>query len=195
MKVGIMGGTFDPVHLGHLLAAERAAEAAGLDQVWFMPTSVPPHKPHPPRASAEQRLEMVRRATAGNPRFRATDYELVRGGTSYTYDTMQGLIGEHPEHDFSLIIGADMVLYLPHWHRIHELVRLVGFIGVARPGFTLSLDGLEPLIRERVAIAPMPLVDISSTGIRERRRAGLSVRYLVSEPVHEYLEVNRLYET
>ncbi|WP_438433255.1 nicotinate-nucleotide adenylyltransferase [Gorillibacterium sp. sgz500922] len=195
MKVGLMGGTFDPVHLGHLLAAERAAEAAGLDEVWFMPASVPPHKPHAPRASAHERLEMVRRATADNPNFRVSEYELERGGTSYTYDTVAGLVREFPEAEFSYIVGADMVMYLPKWYRIRELAALVRFVGVARPGFILRLEELEPSLRERVTIVPMPLMEISSTEIRERRRAGLSVRYLVSASVLDYMEVNRLYET
>jgi len=195
MKIGIMGGTFDPIHLGHLVAAERAGEAAGLDEVWFMPASAPPHKLHAPQASAEHRLEMVRRATDGNPSFRVSEYELVKGGTSYTVDTMAELTKLYPYTEFSYIIGADMVMYLPKWRRIGELAQLVRFIGVARPGFLLRPGELDPALQERIAIVPMPLMDISSTDIRERRREGRSVRYLVSDSVLDYMEVNRLYET
>lgn len=195
MKVGIMGGTFDPIHLGHLLAAERAGEACGLDEVWFMPASVPPHKLHAPLASADHRLEMVKRAVDGNPRFRVTDFELARGGTSYTVDTVTELKRVYPATEFSYIVGADMVMYLPKWRRIGDLIRLVRFIGVARPGFVLRLDELDPPLRERISIVPMPLMEISSTEIRQRIREGLSVRYLVNAPVLDYMEVNRLYET
>ncbi|WP_058301976.1 nicotinate-nucleotide adenylyltransferase [Gorillibacterium timonense] len=195
MKIGIMGGTFDPIHLGHLLAAERVGEACSLDEVWLMPASIPPHKLHAPLASAEHRLEMVKRAADNNPRFRVMDYELVKGGTSYTVDTVTELMQLYPGTEFSYIMGADMIMYLPKWHRIGDLAKLVQFIGVARPGFVLRVDELEPMLQERITIVPMPQMDISSTDIRERIREGLSVRYLVSAPVLDYMEVNRLYET
>lgn len=195
MKVGIMGGTFDPIHQGHLLAAERAREEAGLDEVWFMPSSTPPHKPNAPKASAEQRLAMVEAAIADNPHFRAEPREIRRGGTSYTVDTVRELKAAYPGLDFHYIIGADMVQYLPHWVRIEELARMITFIGLTRPGYSSDVSGLQASIREKVLPVTMPQVDISSTLIRNMRSRGQSVRYLVPETVLSYMEGNRLYES
>lgn len=193
MKVGIMGGTFDPVHHGHLVAAEAAREAAGLDEVWFMPSYVPPHKSQGPAAGPEERLEMVRLAVEGNASFRVTDAEIRKGGTSYTYDTMAMLTKEHPEADFSYIIGADMVMYLPKWYRIDELVTLTGFIGLARPGWEILPESLPEHIRSKVQLAPMPQMELSSTSVRSKLREGRSVRYLVPEQVRLYIEGRGLY--
>ncbi|GIP39552.1 putative nicotinate-nucleotide adenylyltransferase [Paenibacillus sp. J31TS4] len=193
MKIGIMGGTFDPIHCGHLVAAERAREEAGLDQVWFLPAHVPPHKDHAPWASGEHRLAMVRLAVEGNPRFLASDYELRLGGTSYTIDTMARLRGDYPDHRFHLIIGADMVMYLPSWHRIEELTELVSFIGLQRPGYELDLERLPEKIRSSVTLVPMPLLEISSTELRQRLSSGRSARYLLPDPVLRYLEEKGLY--
>jgi nicotinate-nucleotide adenylyltransferase len=195
MKIGIMGGTFDPIHLGHLIAAESAREAAGLDEVWFMPTHIPPHKPNMPKASGDQRLEMVRLAIANHLHFRVVDYELTRGGKSYTADTVQTLHELHPTLTFYYIIGADMVMYLPKWVQIEEIVQHVSFIGLQRAGFQVDLDQLPENLAAKVQLAPMPLIEISSTVIRERKRLRRSVRYLVPENVRIYMEANRLYES
>lgn len=194
MKIGLMGGTFDPIHIGHLLAAETAREEAGLDEVWFMPANVPPHKPHAPKASAEQRWEMVNRAIAGNDAFKASEMELAMGGTSYTIDTVARLNELFPQHQFYYIIGADMVMYLPKWNRIDQLVSMIGFIGITRAGYELDVEKLPPGIRGRVRLCLMPAVDISSTEIRERKHNRLTIRYRVPEPVRIYIEENRLYE-
>jgi len=193
MKVGIMGGTFDPIHTGHLTAAEQAREAAGLDEIWFMPSNVPPHKERMPGASPAHRLGMVRLAIAENPRFRATDVELEKGGTSYTAETLELLKERWPEYEFSYIIGADMVMYLPKWHRIGDIVRDFRFIGLQRPGFPLDMAELPEEIREKVTIVPMPSLEISSTDIRLRRKEGRTVRYLVPEAVRLYMEGEGLY--
>lgn len=195
MKVGIMGGTFDPIHQGHLLAAERAREEAGLDEVWFMPSSTPPHKPNAPKASAEQRLRMVEAAISDNRHFRAETLEIRRGGTSYTVDTIRELKLQYPGIDFFYIIGADMVQYLPNWVRIGELVGMIKFIGLARPGYSSEVGLLPVSIRGSVLSASMPQVGISSTMIRDMRKSGKSVRYLVPDPVLFYIEENRLYES
>ncbi|MBA2938227.1 nicotinate-nucleotide adenylyltransferase [Paenibacillus sp. CGMCC 1.16610] len=194
MLVGIMGGTFDPIHTGHLIAAERARVEAGLDEVWLMPANVPPHKSNAPKATTQQRWEMVCLAAEGNPFFRPIDIEISKGGVSYSIDTIQLLRKQYPTTEFAYIIGADMVQYLPQWHRIDDIVRHIRFIGLARPGYELDMAHMSANIRERVTIVPMPLVEISSTAIREERRQERSVRYLVPEVVNGYMEVNRLYE-
>lgn len=194
MHVGILGGTFDPIHTGHLIVGETALEQGALDEVWFMPTYVPPHKKAAPLASAAQRWEMVCLAVQDHPRFKPCDVEIARGGTSYTIDTMQALLKMYPGHRFSYVIGGDMVQYLQHWHRIDELTKIISFIGVHRPGTVLETDELPTTIRAVVRMVLMPLVDISSTSIRERRRTGRSTRYLVPESVRQYMERAQLYE-
>jgi nicotinate-nucleotide adenylyltransferase len=194
MKIGIMGGSFDPIHIGHLLVAEHAAEEAGLDEVWFIPSHNAPHKDHKPGASDEDRWRMVELAIAGNPRFRADDWEIRQGGVSYSIETARMLVATYPHDEFYWLIGADMVQYLPHWHRIEELCSLVSFIGFARPGTRIDLGALEPVIRNRVRLVDIPQFDISSTYIRERLRGGRSVRYLVPDSVLSYIEERRLYE-
>ncbi|MFC5450306.1 nicotinate-nucleotide adenylyltransferase [Paenibacillus aestuarii] len=195
MRVGIMGGTFDPIHNGHLIAAERARIGAGLDEVWLMPANVPPHKPRAPKATADQRWDMVCLAAEGNPFFRPTDIEIGKGGVSYSIDTIKLLRSLHPDAEFAYIIGADMVQYLPNWHRIDEITQLIRFIGLARPGYELDMSNLPSSISSCVTIVPMLQVEISSTSIREERRIGGSVRYLVPEAVRAYMEVNHLYES
>jgi nicotinate-nucleotide adenylyltransferase len=195
MKVGILGGTFDPIHLGHLIAGECALEGAAMDEVWFMPANVPPHKERPAGgADSGQRWDMVNLAIRDHPRFRATDREIVRGGTSYSIDTVRELQEEYPGVGFSYIIGADMVQYLPKWHRIGELVGMISFIGLQRPGTIIDWGELTEEMKSGVLMIPMPQIDISSTEIRERRRGGRSVRYLVPEAVREYMEGAKLYE-
>ncbi|MCD1258443.1 nicotinate (nicotinamide) nucleotide adenylyltransferase [Paenibacillus athensensis] len=195
MQVGIMGGTFDPIHTGHLIAAERARVGAGLDQVWLMPANVPPHKPDAPKASAGQRWEMVCRAAADNPFFRPLDVEIRKGGVSYSIETIELLCREHPGVQFAYIIGADMVRFLPKWFRIDEIVRHIRFVGLARPGYPIDLAELPQNIRERVTLVEMPLVELSSSAIRAEKLRGGSIRYWVPDAVYEYIEVNQLYGT
>lgn len=193
MKVGIMGGTFDPIHNGHLIAAQCAYEQAGLDEVWFMPTNVPPHKPQAPKASNQQRWDMVCRAVEGQPHFRPFDYELKKGGVSYTFDTVSSLCKEYPGIQFYYIIGADMVQYLPKWFKIDELIKLISFIGLGRPGYKLDMEGLSASMRDAVELAEMPLMELSSTAIRERKSEGKSIRHWVPDRVYEYIEGNGFY--
>lgn len=190
--IGIMGGTFDPIHTGHLIAAEQAREQTGLDEVWFMPTFAPPHKRETPGAVPEDRLAMVRRALEGHPRFTASDLEFHRGGTSFTIDTVEHLSKLYPDCSFHFIIGADMVEYLPHWHRIEDIASIVGFIGLARPGYREDVE-LPPFLEGRLKRVEMPQVDISSTQIRARCAAERSIRYLVPEQVRAYIEEKQLY--
>ncbi|PZE22908.1 nicotinate-nucleotide adenylyltransferase [Paenibacillus xerothermodurans] len=193
MKVGIMGGTFDPIHIGHLIAAQCAYEQAELGEVWFLPTNIPPHKPHAPIASPEQRWDMICRAVRHQPHFRPFDMELRKGGVSFTFDTVHDLREHHPSIHFCYIIGADMVEYLPKWYKIEELVHLISFVGLQRPGYVLDLEQLPEAIRAAVTLAPMPLIELSSTNIRQRKSEGRSIRHMVPDDVHAYIEVNGLY--
>ncbi|MDF2680656.1 MAG: nadD [Brevibacillus sp.] len=187
--VGIMGGTFDPIHCGHLLAAEQAREQAGLDEVWFMPTHIPPHKTRVGLTSAATRLQMVELAVADHESFRVTDVELKREGPSYTYDTIVQLVEQFPDCRFSFIIGGDMVEILPKWYRFEELSRMIRFIGLARPG-----SEMDRVSNENVTFVEMPVWDISSTLIRTKAAAGQSIRYLVPRSVERYIKENRFYE-
>jgi nicotinate-nucleotide adenylyltransferase len=187
-----MGGTFDPPHIGHMLAAESARDAYHLEQVWFMPSHIPPHKNHA-GASGEDRLAMVENAVAGHGAFRILDREIARGGVSYTIETIRSLQQEFPQHEFFFIIGSDMVQYLPKWKEIEELVRRLTFIGVGRPGTPLDLGVLPGFIADRVLLADMPMVDISSTMLRARAAEGKSIRYMVPEAVFHYVQRSGLY--
>ncbi|MEW4370691.1 nicotinate-nucleotide adenylyltransferase [Paenibacillus kandeliae] len=193
MKVGIMGGTFDPVHIGHMLAAEAALDGCGLDEVWFMPSHIPPHK-HAAGATGEQRLEMVQRAIGSNPSFHTLDIELERGGVSYTIETIRELQQRYTEHEFYFIIGADMVNYLTEWHGIEELAQRLTFIGVGRPGSVINKDNMPAYLQPRVILVNMPQVDISSTDIRERLVEGKTVRYMVHDHVYDYIKGSGVYE-
>lgn len=192
-QIGLMGGTFDPIHIGHLLAAESAREQCGLDEVWFIPSHTPPLKDGEPSAPGEDRLEMVRRAIAGQPAFKALDLELRRPGVSYSIDTVNELRALHPDCAFAFIIGGDRVNDLPSWHRIEELAAAVTFIGTARPGHPVDTGRLPEFVRSRLRIMAMPQLDISSTGIRRRLREGRSARWLVPDDVYDYLTRKGLY--
>lgn len=195
VKVGLFGGTFDPIHIGHLLLAEHACEALAFDTVWFMPAADPPHKSRQPLATGVQRLEMIRLAIEGNALFHVTDIEMERGGVSYTIDTIEELQRRFPDHAFSFLMGADMVNYLPKWHRIDELAERINFVGVGRPGTILQLDHLPAHIRDQVTMLEVPLFELSSTTIRERVSEDKSIRYRVPDRVHEFIQRNDLYES
>lgn len=191
-KIGCMGGTFDPVHIGHLLAAESAKEAAKLDEVWFVPTSIPPHKPQP-GTDAQTRCEMLKAAISSNPAFRLETIELEREGASYTIDTVIALQAREPDAQFYWIIGSDMVGDLPNWRKVDELADRITFIGLERPDQPANDAELPPLLRRRLLRAAMPPLGISSTDIRRRLKDGRSIRYLVPEAVHDYIRRNDVY--
>jgi nicotinate-nucleotide adenylyltransferase len=201
VPIGLLGGSFDPIHLGHLVLAEGARETLGLERVVFVPNNIPPHKAGRQLAPAADRLRMVELAIAGNPAFEVSDIELRREGKSYSIDTVRQLLAEHPEGwDIHFLIGADSLHELPTWYRAAELADLCMFVVASRPGE--SLDDLEPLrgkLRDDqiAAIAgrriEIPLIGISSTEIRRRVREGLSIRYLVPDPVQRYIVEKGLY--
>jgi len=190
-QIGIMGGTFDPIHCGHLLAAEQAREQMQLDEVWFMPARIPPHKERAGISAQEHRLRMVELAVASHPFFCVTEVELLRDGPSYTYDTMCQLIDQYPAYRFSFIVGGDMVEYLPKWYRFEELIRMVRFIGLGRPGARYN----QVEASRYVTFVEMPAWEISSTLIRQKAAAGKSLRYLVPAAVECYIKEQKLYES
>jgi nicotinate-nucleotide adenylyltransferase len=186
-KIAILGGTFNPPHLGHLIIASEVQAQFNFDEIWFMPNQEPPHKESTIGVNSAQRLEMVRRAVADNPLFKIQTIELERTGKSYTFDTMK-LLTEKYDDDFYFIIGADMIEYLPKWYKIEELVKLVTFVGVNRPDY--DKQSAYPII-----LMDVPNIEISSYMIREKVKMGKNIRYFVPKTVMEYIEENGLYET
>jgi len=185
-RVGILGGTFNPPHLGHLIIADQVADQLDLDEVLFMPDATPPHVDKKLAIDAKDRAKMVAASIHNNPRFHLELSEIMRGGVSYTYDTMLELRRRHPENDYFFIIGGDMVAYLPKWHRIAELQKIVKFVGVRREGYEIKSD--FPVIWVDV-----PLIDVSSTLIRKKIRNHHSIHYLVTPGVEQYIKEHQLY--
>jgi nicotinate-nucleotide adenylyltransferase len=186
-RVGILGGTFNPPHLGHLIIANEVQSQLHFDEVWFMPNQEPPHKVNKDGISGYHRAEMVKRAISDNPLFKIQTIELERPGRSYTYDTMK-LITEKYDYEFFFIIGADMIEYLPKWYKIEELINMVTFVGVNRPKYDKKTD--FPIIDIDV-----PNIEISSNMIRKKIKNGKPIRYYVLDKVIDYIEENQLYET
>lgn len=209
--IGLLGGTFDPVHYGHLRLAEEAREALDLAEVRWIPAGQPPHR-QAPRVAAEHRLEMVRRAVAGNPAFTVDDAETRSAAPSYTVTTLERLRAEAGQRPLVLLMGADAFLGLSTWHRWRELFALA-HVGVAtRPGFVLSPDEWPAELAQACAhrlggdaaalraapagsvigFAMTPLA-ISASLLRAQLAAGSSVRYLLPDPVREYIGMQQLY--
>ena len=192
MATGLLGGTFDPVHLAHLIVAEAALEDLSLDRVIFMPCAEPPHKPRRQITDVRHRLEMARRATADNPRLEVSELEALRTAPSYTIDTIRELkqaLGEGELTHF--IMGSDSLEQFFAWKQPLELLAECEFAVVVRPGFDMS--GADPRIRERARILRAPQVDISSSDIRRRVRDGRTIRYLVPSGVSDYIVEKKLY--
>lgn len=187
-KIGLLGGTFNPPHLAHLIMANEVADQLGLDEVRFMPNAVPPHKVKDGDATALERLEMTRLAILDNPRFTLEPFEIERGGVSYTYETMTLLTAREPDVQFYFIIGGDSIDDLHTWYHIDELVQLVHFVGVARPGHAGTTT-------YPVELVEAPLIDLSSTLIRQRLQAGVTTRYLLPDKVAQYIREEGLYGT
>ena len=199
MRIGLFGGTFDPIHLGHLLLAERCREDAGLDEVRFLPSYVPPHKVDRAITRFEQRCEMVALATVGQPAFRVERIEKELPPPSYTSETLAELIARNPDDDFALLIGGDSLRDLPTWHLPQKVVALAEIVAVGRPGIaTIAGDELArrldlPSGGVRLKIVECPLVDIASRDIRARVREGKSIRYSVPRSVEEFIRERKMY--
>lgn len=189
MRLGILGGSFDPIHLGHLRAAENARETLGLEKVRFIPAGEPPHKPKDGLSSAEDRLAMVLLATASNPAFAASDLEVRRKGPSYTFETLLAITAEPEGHEVFLIVGSDTLPEIPSWREPQRIFALCTVAVAGRPGAPL---GPTPA-GARVVPVSGPELPVSATSVRERARAGRSVRYLVPDAVADYIETRRLY--
>lgn len=185
-RIGILGGTFNPIHNGHLIVAQQVLDQLGLDKILFMPDANPPHIDRKLAIDAQDRVAMINLAIWNNPNFSIEMAEVNRGGISYTYDTMAELTRKHPENDYYFIIGGDMVNYLPKWHRIDELVKLVSFVGVKRDGYT-------PSSKYPIIWVDVPYIDVSSSYIRSKIRQHQSIRYLVPTCVAKYIREHQLY--
>lgn len=200
-RVGLFGGTFNPIHIAHLILAETALTGAGLDKVIFLPAKAPPHKGCADLAPAADRLRMVELAIESNKAFGASPLELERDGPSYTLISTRQLRDRlGPGTELLLILGSDSVRDLPDWWHSDELVQEVEFVVLARPGHGLDempevegAFGAEIAQKLREALLPAPLLEVSSTCIRSRIGRGESIRYLVPEPVRRYIEERRLY--
>lgn len=215
-RLGILGGTFNPIHYGHLAAAEEVRDRLKLDRILFIPSYLPPHKFEEEVPSAVQRLEMVRLATAGNPLFEPSDIEITRGGRSYTIDTVESLKQVFRGAELFFITGLDSFLEIGTWHLWERLLTLCNFVVISRPGYhfvdlakisfmesaahelaSLDQGDLQQAMVRSVAftiyLERIPLFDISSTDIRNRVKAGVSIKYLLPDAIETYIITNKLY--
>lgn len=197
-KLGIFGGTFDPIHMGHLACAEEVRDSFQLDAVIFVPTAHPVFKRDRRIAPARDRYAMVKRAVEDNPYFDVSPIEIERGGDTYTVDTLRQMRDHYPSNvDLFFIAGADAVSTLAKWRDEEMLGRLATFIGVTRPGFVFSAHSEEETAKSdthiKVSYLEVTALAISSSGIRERLQSGRSVRYLVPDVVNEYIADRGLY--
>ncbi len=196
MRLGVLGGTFDPPHYAHLILAEHARDQLDLEQVLWVPAADPPHKRGEVAASVEHRLAMLRLALADAPGFRLSLVDVERPGPHYTADMLDLLQRMHPEVELFFLIGSDSLMYLPGWSRPHEVIRLARLAVMARPGFSPDLDRLEaalPGLRKRMEIVRVPQIDIAAHDIRARVAAGRSIRYLLPQAVELYIKEHGLY--
>jgi nicotinate-nucleotide adenylyltransferase len=195
-RIGVIGGTFDPIHYGHLAAAEEARVRVSLEKVLFVVASLPPHKLDEEVTPVEHRLAMTRLGVDSNQFFEISMVDVDRPGPSYTVDTISILRREEEDADFFFIMGLDSLVELPTWHQPELLVRLCHLVAVTRPGFEVDLPSLEkavPGISARLEVIGMPGLDISSTDLQRRVRMGLPIKYQVPEAVERYIREHKLY--
>jgi nicotinate-nucleotide adenylyltransferase len=187
MKVGILGGTFNPIHIGHLILAEEVREKLGLQKIIFVPTYLPPHKDNSDIAPPAQRFAMVKLAIKGSKYFLASDMEIKRDGRSYTIDTLKEFKIRYPQDELYFIIGSDLLKYLNDWKDLDEIIKMVKFIVATRPGYPLER------IPSHIATIPIRAVDVSAFEIRQAIKENRSFRYLVPDAVFKYINKKRLY--
>jgi nicotinate-nucleotide adenylyltransferase len=196
VRVGILGGTFNPPHLGHLVCAQEAYRELDLHRVMLIPASIPPHKPVDDEPGAEHRLELCRLAAQDDDRFEVSDLELARAGPSYTVDTLERLTSDIPNSELFLILGGDIAAGLPQWHRVERVLELATPAIAKRRGTPRGAveEALASLPRgDRARFFQMPRMGVSSTMIRRRVAAGQPIRYLVPDRVVRYIERHGLY--
>ncbi|MEL4318420.1 nicotinate-nucleotide adenylyltransferase [Leifsonia sp. YIM 134122] len=189
-RVGVMGGTFDPIHHGHLVAASEVAQSFDLDEVVFVPTGQPWQKAAV--STGEHRYLMTVIATASNPRFTVSRVDIDRTGPTYTIDTLRDIRAARPEAELFFITGADAIAQILTWKNVHELWELAHFVAVSRPGHDLSISGLP---QADVSLLEVPALAISSTACRERVNRGYPVWYLVPDGVVQYISKHHLYRS
>ena len=199
-RLGIMGGTFDPIHNGHLVAAEMARSEFNLSKVLFIPSGTPPHKDRSDISAADLRFKMIERAIQDNPAFDISALELERKGPSYTVDTLRVLRRTWPEHELYFITGTDALREIFSWREAEEILTMTEFIGAARPGFDasdflLQVQQEHPETQGRIHYLEVPALAISSTDIRARVKRGQPIRYLLPEPVRHFIQQYGLYTT
>lgn len=197
MRIGVFGGTFDPPHHGHLVLAEQCREQCQLDEVWFVPAAIPPHKQDMLISPAKARCDMIEFAIAGNSQFKLSRVELDRPGLSYTVATLEQLQAEVSTRELFLLVGADSIRDLPAWRQPDRIQELATIVAVNR-GRTAPTEeqrqALHPTVADRIRFVDMPGVEISATDIRQRVAEGRSIRYLVPRAVESYILQHRLYQ-
>lgn len=191
MQIGLFGGSFNPPHIGHLIVAEAVRDQFSLDAIWWIPNATPPHKSDDGLASADHRRAMTECAIQGNPAFRLCDVELRREGVSYMVDTVRIVQRECPKATFHLIVGSDSLDTFGTWHRPDEIAERVRLIVYNRPGGRSAVA--DRAYANAVRYAAAPSLEISSTEIRARCRAGRSIRYVVPDAVRAYIQAHCLY--
>lgn len=193
--LGIIGGTFDPIHYGHLITAACALDQFALEQVIFVPAAIPPHKRERQLTSEEERYEMTVLATRENPQFCVSDVEIKRGGISFTVDTLRHFHQSYPEHELYFIIGGDTVPDIASWRSPEELMQLAHFVVGGRPGYTY--EGLTTEFyrkyQDRILFLEMPGIGISSTELRKRVESNQTIKYQLPPAVEAYIFAHQLY--
>ncbi|WP_096434555.1 nicotinate-nucleotide adenylyltransferase [Alteribacter populi] len=188
-RIGILGGTFDPPHIGHAILAEEARINLGLDLIWWIPNRIPPHKKKMSQTTNTDRWEMVRRLCQGHPNFELNTIELEREGPSYTVDTIKKLKHNHPETSLFFILGGDSIDTLAEWKNIEEISEMVTFVGMKRPGYQAKTE-LDIMIH----LLDSPKINVSSTLIREKIKTRTLNSFLLPKEVASYIKERHLYE-
>jgi len=197
-RLGVLGGTFDPIHYGHLMIAEVLGEELSLDGVLFVPAGAPPHKPNQPITPVAHRLRMTELGAIGNPRFSLSTLDLQPSGQSYTADLLARVAAVHPDAELFFLMGLDSLRDLPTWHHANSIGHIAQLAVAQRPGVEMDIDAIFeqlPCLRGRVHLRNTPGIDLSATLLRDRVGAGKSIRYMTPESVRRYILDHGLYST